>query len=55
MQEIVLSHKQIERLQEEQLLPYKYQKLIDVFIWLIKEDKKQNPAFYKQYREGQND
>lgn len=24
------------------------QKLVDVFVWLIKEDKKQNPALYQR-------
>lgn len=31
------------------------QKLVDVFAWLIQEDKKQNPALYKLSNNKEND
>lgn len=31
------------------------QRLVGVFAWLLKEDKKQNPALYQRNKQKQND
>lgn len=47
MQEIVITKKPIGGFKIDDLSLEDKQRLVDVFAWLIKEDKKQNPAIYK--------
>lgn len=47
MQEIVSNTKPQTILKIEELSPNDKQRLVDAFIWLIEEDKKQNPELYQ--------
>lgn len=47
MQEIVIKLEQADQLKYENLPLEDRQRLVDVFAWLIKEDKKQNPDLYQ--------
>jgi hypothetical protein len=46
MQEIVIEQKPIKGFKIESLSREDKQKIVDVFAWLIEEDKKQNSIFY---------
>jgi len=47
MQEIILEQKPEKGFKMDDLSLEDKQRLVDVFAWLIREDKKQNPEFYK--------
>ena len=47
MQEFVTEQKPKKGLKTDDLSIEDTQKLVDVFAWLIQEDKKQNPDLYK--------
>jgi hypothetical protein len=49
MQEIVKKNENTDWSTEDK------QKLVEVFAWLIQEDKKQNPNLYKLAKEQEND
>jgi len=50
MQKITVKQKLNDPLNYEDLPFYDKQKLVDVFAWLIQEDRKQNPALYPKVR-----
>lgn len=47
MQEIVSINEAIKSFQIDELPLEDQQRLVGAFVWLIEEDKKQNPAFYQ--------
>lgn len=47
MREIVIKQKAKKALELKSLPLEDKQRLVEVFAWLIQEDKKQNPALYK--------
>lgn len=47
MQEIVAEQEPQKGFKIDKLSPEERQSLVGVFAWLIQEDKKQNPEFYK--------
>lgn len=49
------SQKTKNELRIEKLSIEDKQKLVGAFVWLIQEDKKQNPTLYKPKREKKND
>lgn len=53
MQEIVVEKKPKEGFKIDNLSLEDKQKLVGAFVWLIQEDKKQNPALYKIKKEKQ--
>lgn len=55
MQEIVIKQRLAKGFQIDGLPLEEKQRLVDVFAWLIQEDKKQNPALYQLKKEKQND
>jgi hypothetical protein len=55
MQGIVKAKKSEKRFKIDTLPLEDKQRLVDVFVWLIEEDKKQNPAFYQLNKIGNND
>ena len=50
MQEIVSTKEAIKSFQIDELPLEDRQRLVDVFAWLIVEDKKQNPALYQRIK-----
>ena len=55
MQEIVTTRKPENGLKVNELSLEDKQKLVNAFIWLIQEDKKQNPALYQIKKYQNND
>jgi len=55
MQEIVTTKKSVKGLKINELSIEDKQKLVGAFVWLIQEDKKQNPALYEIKRHQSND
>lgn len=50
MQEFVAKQEPDKGFRIDELSPEERQNLVGVFAWLIQEDKKQNPDFYKQIK-----
>ncbi len=50
MQKFVAKQEPNKGFKIDKLSPEERQNLVGVFAWLIQEDKKQNPDFYKQIR-----
>jgi uncharacterized protein YfaT (DUF1175 family) len=55
MQEVIIPKEPSEGLKINELTIEDRQKLVNVFAWLIQEDKKQNPALYQIKRHKNND
>ena len=55
MQEITISKKLKDGFKINDLPIEDRQKLVNAFIWLVQEDKKQNPALYEIKRHKNND
>ena len=55
MQETIPTQKLANSFKIDDLPLLDKQKLVSAFAWLIQEDKKQNPEFYKLKKEKQND
>lgn len=55
MQEIIISKKPVDGFKINSLSPEDKQRLVGAFVWLIQEDKKQNPALYKLIKKINND
>lgn len=55
MQEIVTTKNPSNELKGVKLSLQDNQKLVDAFVWLIQEDKKQNPLIYIIKKENKND
>ena len=47
MQDIVSTKEAVKGFQMDELPLEDKQRLVGAFVWLIEEDKKQNPAFYR--------
>lgn len=47
MQDAVEQKEALRDFKIDKLPPEDKQRLVDAFVWLIEEDKKQNPALYK--------
>ena len=54
MQDLIQEQTQQTGFRVEDLSPEERGRLVGVFVWLIEEDKKQNPALY-QLKKSQND
>ncbi len=55
MQEIVSSKEAVKGFKIDEIPLEDKQRLVGAFVWLIEEDKKQNPELYQIRKEKQND
>ena len=55
MQDFIQEQKQQTNISLESLSLEERGRLVGAFVWLIQEDKKQNPAFYQLKKQTQND
>ena len=55
MQEIVTIQKSTNGFKLDNLSLEDRQRFVGAFVWLVEEDKKQNPALYQRNKTNQND